>query len=88
MGWTKEFEYFAKWQSNKDTKYDIPFFLIIQLTVIDTRYFCANTQCKDTAKVADCALKKLIFHPSIMLRMLTYKLGRYPFRNVALPKRK
>ena len=63
-------------------------FLIIQLTVIDTRYFCANTQCKDTAKVADCAFKKLIFHPSIMLRMLTYKLGRYPFRNVALPKRK
>ena len=63
-------------------------FLIIQLTVIDTRYFCANTQCKDTAKLAYCAFKKLIFHPSIMLRMLTYKLGRYPFRNVALPKRK
>ena len=60
-------------------------YLIIQLTVIDTRYFCANTQCKDTAKGADCAFKKLIFHPSIMLRMLTYKLGRYPFRNVALP---
>ena len=36
-------------------------FLIIQLTVIDTRYFCANTQCKDTAKVADCTLKNSYF---------------------------